>query len=44
MSLALEKPAPRVSSGSPMRRFSNLLYRKPNLYLALLLILSLIHI
>ena len=26
------------ASGSPLRRFSNLLYRRPNLYLSLLLV------
>ncbi len=34
MSLALSQP--------PMRRFSNLLYKKPNLYLSLLLVPPLI--
>lgn len=30
--------APTPAPGSPLRRFSNLLYRRPNLYLSLLLV------
>ncbi len=37
MELSLKTQAPRPSNG-PLHRLSNLLYRKPNLYLALLLI------